>query len=40
EKGWHVIRFWNNELWDNEEAVLEQIRETLQMLLPSPRPSP
>ncbi|WP_218656794.1 DUF559 domain-containing protein, partial [Enterobacter cloacae] len=40
EKGWHVIRFWNNELWNNEEAVLEQIRETLQMLLPSPRPSP
>ncbi|MCU6249516.1 endonuclease domain-containing protein [Enterobacter cloacae] len=40
EKGWYVIRFWNNELWDNEETVLEQIRETLQMLLPSPRPSP
>ncbi|MBL5912036.1 endonuclease domain-containing protein [Enterobacter asburiae] len=40
EKGWHVIRFWNNELWDNEEAVLEKILETLQMLQPSPRPSP
>lgn len=39
-KGWYVIRFWNNELWDNEEAVLERILETLQMLQPSPRPSP
>ena len=40
EKDWHVIRFWNNELWDNEEAVLEKFLETLQMLQPSPRPSP
>ncbi|CAD5358333.1 Endonuclease domain-containing protein [Enterobacter cancerogenus] len=40
QKGWHVIRFWNNELWNNEEAVLETILETLQALLPSPRPSP
>jgi Uncharacterized protein conserved in bacteria len=39
-KGWHVIRFWNNELWNNEEAVLETILEALQMRLPSPRPSP
>ncbi|ELX8364561.1 MULTISPECIES: endonuclease domain-containing protein [Enterobacter cloacae complex] len=39
-KGWHVIRFWNNELWNNEEAVLERILETLQALQPSPRPSP
>ena len=39
-KGWYVIRFWNNELWDNEEVVLEKILETLQMLQPSPRPSP
>ncbi|SLK04653.1 Very-short-patch-repair endonuclease [Enterobacter sp. NFR05] len=40
KKGWMIIRFWNNELWQNEEAVLERIFETLQMLLPSPRPSP
>ncbi|RAY73733.1 hypothetical protein DP185_01405 [Enterobacter hormaechei] len=40
QKGWHVIRFWNNELWNNEEAVLERILETLQMLQPSPLPSP
>ena len=39
EKGWYVIRFWNNELCNNEEAVLEKILETLQMLQPSPRPS-
>ena len=39
-KDWHVIRFWNNELWNNEEAVLERILETLQALHPSPRPSP
>ncbi|WP_368543051.1 endonuclease domain-containing protein [Enterobacter soli] len=40
QKGWHVIRFWNNELGNSEEAVLDQIFMTLQMLLPSPRPSP
>ncbi|MDU4150711.1 MULTISPECIES: endonuclease domain-containing protein [Phytobacter] len=40
KKGWMIMRFWNNELWQNEEAVLERIFETLQMLLPSPRPSP
>jgi very-short-patch-repair endonuclease len=39
-KGWEVIRFWNNELWSNEEAVLGQLLEVLQTLLPSPRPSP
>ncbi|HEY4438422.1 MAG TPA: DUF559 domain-containing protein [Lelliottia sp.] len=36
QKGWTVIRFWNNELWHNEEAVLEKILNNLQMLLPSP----
>ena len=40
KKGWMIMRFWNNELWQNEEAVLERIFEALQMLLPSPRPSP
>ncbi|KJN20046.1 endonuclease domain-containing protein [Enterobacter sichuanensis] len=40
QKGWYVIRFWNNELCNNEEAVLEKILETLKTLLPSPRPSP
>lgn len=40
QKGWLVMRFWNNELWDNEEGVLNRILEHLQTLLPSPRPSP
>lgn len=40
KKGWMIMRFWNNELWQNEEAVLERIFKALQMLLPSPRPSP
>jgi len=34
-----VIRFWNNEIWHNEEGVLDEILEKLQTLLPSPRPS-
>ncbi len=34
QKGWHVIRFWNNAFWNNEKAVLDKILETLQ---PSPR---
>ena len=40
QKGWTVVRFWNNELWDNEEGVRERILVALQRLLPSPRPSP
>ena len=40
KKGWMIMRFWNNEPWQNEEAVLERIFEALQMLLPSSRPSP
>jgi len=40
QKGWYIIRFWNNEVWQNEEAVLWQILQALRMRLPSPRPSP
>lgn len=40
QHGWQVLRFWNNELWRNEEGVLMRILEVLQMRLPSPRPSP
>jgi very-short-patch-repair endonuclease len=40
KRGWRVLRFWNNELLNNEEAVLERIIETLHTHLPSPRPSP
>ncbi|MFG6656444.1 endonuclease domain-containing protein [Scandinavium sp. M-37] len=40
QRGWRVLRFWNNELWENEVAVLERILEVLREVLPSPRPSP
>lgn len=40
EQGWTLVRFWNNELWNNEEAVMESILGNLNRLLPSPRPSP
>lgn len=35
-RGWRVIRFWNNELRINEEAVLMRILERLTSELPSP----
>ena len=28
-QGWRVLRFWNNELMENEEAVLARILEAL-----------
>jgi very-short-patch-repair endonuclease len=40
QRGWRVLRFWNNELWENEAAVMERIFEVLREILPSPRPSP
>jgi len=39
-QGWQVLRFWNNELLENEEAVLGRILEALESFVPSPRPSP
>ncbi|NUU66694.1 endonuclease domain-containing protein [Enterobacteriaceae bacterium BIT-l23] len=30
-QGWRVIHFWNNQLWENEEAVMEAILEALEM---------
>lgn len=39
-QGWRVLRFWNNELMENEEAVLAKILEALVSSAPSPRPSP
>ncbi|EPK7360680.1 endonuclease domain-containing protein [Kluyvera ascorbata] len=39
-QGWRVLRFWNNELMENEEAVLVRILEALVSSAPSPRPSP
>jgi very-short-patch-repair endonuclease len=29
EKGYHVLRFWNNEVMKNVDGVLKMIRETL-----------
>ena len=39
-QGWRVLRFWNNELMENEEAVLGRILEALELGVPSPRPFP
>lgn len=30
-QGWRVIRFWNNQLWEDEEAVMEAILGALEM---------
>jgi very-short-patch-repair endonuclease len=38
QRGYRVLRFWNNEVLVNTEAVLEHIRNNLN--LPSPNPSP
>jgi len=37
--GYRVIRFWNNEIQGDIDAVLEQIRQHL-IVIPSPQPSP
>ena len=37
--GYRVLRFWNDEILNETEAVLERIR-TVLTELPSPRPSP
>ncbi|MDD3446190.1 MAG: DUF559 domain-containing protein [Zavarzinia sp.] len=36
--GWRVIRFWNNDVLENPDGVLEEIRRALDT--PSPQPSP
>ncbi|MFJ3459202.1 endonuclease domain-containing protein [Scandinavium goeteborgense] len=38
--GWRVLRFWNNELRMNEEAVLEEILGHLSIAAPLPTPLP
>lgn len=38
--GFRVLRFWNNEILENIEGVLAQIRIALTSPPPSPRPSP
>lgn len=39
-QGWTVLRFWNNEIDCNEEAVLEIILQELNRLSPHPNPLP
>ena len=37
ERGFKVLRFWNNDVFENLEGILEVVREKL--LSPSPNPS-
>ena len=37
ERGFKVLRFWNNDVFENIEGILEVVREKL--LSPSPNPS-
>ena len=39
-EGYRVLRFWNNEVLQNTEGVLERIRQEILKDTPSPRPSP
>ena len=39
QKGYHVLRFWDNEVLNNMDAVLRQIFDWLDGT-PSPQPSP
>jgi len=36
EKGYQILRFWNNDVLTNIEGVLERIKETLEVKTPSP----
>ena len=38
--GFHVLRFWNNEVFLDTEAVLEKILEALHKACPHPDPLP
>ena len=38
-QGFEVLRYWNNEVFENLEGVLEGIRQRLLALSPSPSPS-
>ena len=39
-RGLTTLRFWNNEVINDTDAVLEKIRLSLHLELPLPRPSP
>jgi very-short-patch-repair endonuclease len=38
ERGWRVLRFWNNEVMQNIEGVIVSISEALQRPLPNAPP--
>jgi very-short-patch-repair endonuclease len=38
-QGFRVLRFWNNEIFENEEGVLTRIFEALESPLPNPSPA-
>ena len=40
DKGYRVLRFWNNDVLMNIESVLEAVMEALASSGPSPQPSP
>ena len=40
EAGFEVLRFWNNQVLQEIESVVEVIRAALQREIPSPTPSP
>lgn len=37
--GWHVLRFWNNDILQNRSGVLQQILEALRDTEPKPSPA-
>jgi very-short-patch-repair endonuclease len=39
-RGFTILRFWNNEILEQTEGVLEQIRLTIAALSPNPSPFP
>ena len=38
--GWHVMRFWNNEVAENIDGVLQRIAATLPSPVDNPHPDP
>ena len=38
--GWHVLRFWNNDILENTDGVIETIADFLRRGAPPPQPSP
>jgi very-short-patch-repair endonuclease len=40
QQGFHVLRFWNNDVLSNPDGVEELIREMLMRGTPTPNPSP